>query len=115
MTFFLALGLVASMTACGSEENGTENSKKKPNGIDSLESEAIIIEELSGKTLAEVMEKGYDFNGYASMFGKTELYFQSEETVDGVDEFVELPEQTLTAPERQGFTAVEWGGAEIEE
>ena len=45
MTFFLALGLVASMTACGSEENGTENSKKKPNGIDSLESEAIIIEE----------------------------------------------------------------------
>lgn len=33
----------------------------------------------------------------------------------GVDEFVELPEQTLTAPERQGFTAVEWGGAEIKE
>ena len=31
----------------------------------------------------------------------------------GVDEFVELPEQTLTAPERQGFTVVEWGGAEV--
>lgn len=33
----------------------------------------------------------------------------------GVDEFVNLPEQTLSAPERQGFTAVEWGGAEIKE
>lgn len=33
----------------------------------------------------------------------------------GVDEFVNLPEQTLTAPERHGFTAVEWGGAEIKE
>lgn len=28
--------------------------------------------------------------------------------------FVELPEQELTAPERQGFTAIEWGGTEIE-
>lgn len=26
---------------------------------------------------------------------------------------VEIPEQTLTAPARQGFTAVEWGGVEI--
>lgn len=26
---------------------------------------------------------------------------------------VELPEQTLTAPKREGFTAVEWGGAEV--
>ena len=28
--------------------------------------------------------------------------------------FVELPEQELTAPERHGFTAIEWGGTEIE-
>ncbi len=26
---------------------------------------------------------------------------------------VEIPEQTLTAPARQGFTAVEWGGTEV--
>ena len=29
------------------------------------------------------------------------------------EEYVELPEQALTAPERQGFTVVEWGGTEI--
>lgn len=29
------------------------------------------------------------------------------------EEYVELPEQTLTAPERVGFTVVEWGGTEI--
>ena len=29
------------------------------------------------------------------------------------DSFVELPEQELTAPERNGFTVVEWGGTEI--
>ena len=29
------------------------------------------------------------------------------------DVFVELPPQTLTAPERNGFTAVEWGGTEL--
>lgn len=97
MVLFLAIGLITSMTACSSDEKETENSKKKPIEIDSEESEAIIIEELSGKTLAEVMEKGYDFNGYASMFGKTELYFQSEETVDGVDELVESVEGKTVA------------------
>ncbi len=29
------------------------------------------------------------------------------------DDFVEIPEQELVAPERTGFTVVEWGGAEI--
>ena len=27
---------------------------------------------------------------------------------------IHIPAQTLTAPERKGFTAVEWGGTEIE-
>ena len=29
------------------------------------------------------------------------------------DEYVQLPEQELTAPERTGFTVVEWGGTEL--
>ena len=29
------------------------------------------------------------------------------------DEYVEIPEQALTAPSREGFTAVEWGGAKV--
>ncbi|MBQ7345702.1 MAG: hypothetical protein IJW45_06545 [Oscillospiraceae bacterium] len=29
------------------------------------------------------------------------------------DVYVDLPEQTLTAPERTGFTVVEWGGAVV--
>ena len=29
------------------------------------------------------------------------------------DDFVELPTQELTAPERSGFTVIEWGGTEI--
>ena len=91
MALFLAIGLITSMTACGSDEKETENSKKKPIEIDSEESEAIIIEELSGKTLAEVMEKGYDFNGYASMFGKTELYFQSEATTSFLGSCAKVP------------------------
>jgi hypothetical protein len=31
----------------------------------------------------------------------------------GADTFTELPEQELTAPERTGFTVVEWGGTEV--
>lgn len=31
----------------------------------------------------------------------------------GVNDFVEIPEQMLTAPERTGFTVVEWGGTEV--
>jgi hypothetical protein len=31
------------------------------------------------------------------------------------DVFVSLPEQNLTAPDRQGFTVVEWGGCELTE
>ena len=30
------------------------------------------------------------------------------------DAFVELPEQELTAPDRSGFTVVEWGGTEVQ-
>ena len=30
------------------------------------------------------------------------------------DSFVELPEQELTAPERTGFTVIEWGGTEVQ-
>ncbi|MBQ5398626.1 MAG: hypothetical protein IIU14_04215 [Ruminococcus sp.] len=29
-----------------------------------------------------------------------------------VNEYTELPAQELTAPERNGFTVVEWGGAQ---
>ncbi len=29
------------------------------------------------------------------------------------EEYIEIPEQTLSAPERKGFTAVEWGGTRI--
>lgn len=29
------------------------------------------------------------------------------------DEYIEIPEQILTAPEREGFTVIEWGGTEI--
>lgn len=29
------------------------------------------------------------------------------------DEYVELQKQELTAPERTGFTVVEWGGTEL--
>ncbi len=32
----------------------------------------------------------------------------------GLDAPVSIPAQTLTAPERSGFTVVEWGGSEIE-
>lgn len=31
----------------------------------------------------------------------------------GTDTYIELPTQELTAPERKGFTAVEWGGAQL--
>ena len=30
-----------------------------------------------------------------------------------IDEYIEVPEQELTTPERTGFVAVEWGGCEI--
>ncbi|MBO7514786.1 MAG: hypothetical protein J6T47_04120 [Lachnospiraceae bacterium] len=31
----------------------------------------------------------------------------------GSDNYVEIPEQKLSAPIRSGFTVVEWGGSEI--
>lgn len=34
-------------------------------------------------------------------------------TFTGLDEPVEIPEQTLITPERTGFVVVEWGGAEL--
>ena len=34
-------------------------------------------------------------------------------TWQSTDKYVDLPEQQLSAPERNGFTVVEWGGTEI--
>ena len=34
-------------------------------------------------------------------------------TYQSTDKYVDLPEQQLSAPERNGFTVVEWGGTEI--
>ena len=34
-------------------------------------------------------------------------------TYKSADEFVDIPKQQLSAPERNGFTVVEWGGTEI--
>ena len=34
-------------------------------------------------------------------------------TYQSLDKYVDLPEQQLSAPERNGFTVVEWGGTEI--
>ena len=36
-------------------------------------------------------------------------------TWKGCESFVQLPAQELTAPERTGFTVVEWGGTEVKE
>ena len=33
----------------------------------------------------------------------------------GADNYVEIPAQNLTAPNRTGFTVVEWGGTEVED
>ena len=30
-----------------------------------------------------------------------------------IDEYIEIPKQTLENPEREGFVVVEWGGSEI--
>ena len=30
-----------------------------------------------------------------------------------LEEYIEIPEQKLTTPERNGFVVVEWGGSEI--
>ena len=34
-------------------------------------------------------------------------------TYQSLDKYVDLPEHQLSAPERNGFTVVEWGGTEI--
>jgi len=35
-------------------------------------------------------------------------------TWKAADSFIELPDQELTAPERSGFTVIEWGGTEVQ-
>lgn len=67
-------------------------------------------------------------NPYNTIFFQTDVYTDAAELqIDpapdalirvfmawqAADTFVELPEQELTAPERTGFTVVEWGGTEI--
>ena len=43
----------------------------------------------------------------------TEYLIRVFMTWQSADEFVDLHEQQLSAPERNGFTVVEWGGTEI--
>ncbi|MBR4863774.1 MAG: hypothetical protein IKU07_04295 [Oscillospiraceae bacterium] len=34
-------------------------------------------------------------------------------TFKGMDAYLDIPAQTLAAPERKGFTVIEWGGTEL--
>ena len=66
-----------------------------------------------------------EHNPYNLISFQTEAYTDSVElTIDpalirvfmawqGLDQPVEVEPQTFTAPERTGFTAVEWGGTEV--
>ena len=67
-------------------------------------------------------------NPYNVISFQTDIYTESAELMiepapdtlirvfmawQGSDEYISLPEQELTAPKRQGFTVIEWGGAEV--
>ena len=96
LTIFLAIGLIASMTACGNDtkeeattKNTTENTTQNNdngNASESMDDGEVVIEEYSGKTLAEIMEAGYEYTGYVSMNGAIQIYLDSDKADENIEE-----------------------------
>ena len=96
LTIFVAVGLIASMTACGKDakeevtaQNTTQNvtqNNDNENTSESKDDGEIVIDEFSGKTLAEIMEVGYEYTGYASMNGSMQVYLDSDKADENVEE-----------------------------
>ena len=59
-------------------------------------------------TLEEINEKmPLEFSVEPDIILKVLMQFKP------LEEYIEIPEQKLTTPERNGFVVVEWGGSEI--
>lgn len=59
-------------------------------------------------TLEEINEKmPLEFSVEPDIILKVLMQFKP------LEEYIEIPEQELTTPERNGFVVVEWGGTEI--
>ena len=78
LTIILTIGLLISMTACGSET-------KKDNDT-AIAAGEVVIDELTGKTLADIIDSGYKFTGYMTINDTIQLNLQSYTTDSNIDE-----------------------------
>lgn len=110
LTTILAIGLIASMTACGGKKNESKSSNETKgnetkqtteinvNVPEPTEDGEVIINDLAGKTLAEAMDMGYDLVGYTGLGDYIELDLESE----AIDSNVEKVKKSI-----EGMTVAE--------
>lgn len=102
----LSFAVLAAVTACGNKDTGEKDSTSKAEEItttkevddagDSKDGK-ILIAKLSGKTLEEAIEAGYDFSGYFSSFGDTTLMLDSTTKDEAVDKVIKSLEGMTVA------------------
>ena len=79
-----------------------------PLGLDSPYSLMTLLSKITTKTV--VVFQPTDKISFSMMNTLIRVFMAWK----AADSFVELPEQELTAPERTGFTVIEWGGTEVQ-
>lgn len=98
-------------------EEFLEDSLKKL-GLSDKEANEFIIYwlpkmENNEYNLISFQEKLYTNNAKLTVSPEPDTLIRIFMAWKDVDEFIEIEPQTLTAPERNGFTVIEWGGTEI--
>ncbi len=104
LTIFVAVGLIASMTACGSEkkeetsstpkatETTEENNINIPNISIPVDDGDVVMEEYTGKTLGELIDNGYKYTGHASSDDHVEILLRGKvanETIEQLQNDIE--------------------------
>ena len=109
LTVFLAVGLIASMTACAgdSNDNSTEASTEvsteattegnteanketndNQNFFESADDDVIVVEDFTGKTLATVYESGYTYVGNSSTGDSVTVYFENNVADENIEKLI---------------------------
>ena len=110
LIFFITIGLIVSMTACGGDKKDNAQSNESGNDtkqttVDKLnvsepnEDGEVIIKDLAGKTLADAMDSGYHYVGYTALGGD---YVELDLDIEATDSNVEKIKKTI-----EGMTIAE--------
>ncbi len=114
ISILLVLCAAFLCTSCTDEELCEDEEELQEETANDLVQYAKPVIYLYPKTATEVnVQLQLDSKGTLTTTPEPDTLIRVFMAWEGVDEFCDMVPQELDAPERNGFTVVEWGGSEV--